>query len=159
VRYPGGMAGFFSSLLSEQGARRRRLRASFGDRGQGIIEFLVLGGLVAGSLGLLIEPWMARAAPWGFALPFVFALGFLLIERRRQAAPPPAAGDEVDARDDEPKLLGYDWFVVLWSLGCALAGAAAFVIAWSAQPAPHHADENWQPPAGAVPVDISPPSQ
>lgn len=124
-----------------------------GDRGQGIIEFLVLGGLVLGSLGLLIEPWMPGAAPWGFAIPIVFVVGFLLIELRRQAAPPQTDSDGKSA----PKT--YDWLVVLWSLGCALAGAAAFVIAWSAQPAPLHEDENWRPPANAVPVDISPTSQ
>jgi len=123
-----------------------------GDRGQGIIEFLVLGGLVVGSLGLLIEPWMPRAAPWGFAIPFVFAIGFLLIERRRQASAPAPVNEDGETPN-------YDWLVVLWSLGCAFAGAAAFVIAWSAQPAPRHPDENWSPPASTVPVDISPPSQ
>jgi hypothetical protein len=200
------MAGFFSTLVSEQGARRRRLRASMGDRGQGIIEFLTLGGLVAGSLGLLLGAWMPAAAPWGFALPVVFAIGFVLLERRRQAALTDALqrvaalNDGLDQQElsqllaefqSEPDLnkdvlataeanfrantaarwqqrtdaaslnvsRNYDWLVVLWSLGCALAGAAAFVIAWSAQPAPHHEDETWRPPASAVPVDISPPSQ
>jgi hypothetical protein len=156
LRYPSAMAGFFSTLLAEQGARRRRLRSSMGDRGQGIIEFLVLGGRVVGSLGLLIEPWMPGAAPWGFALPVVFAIGFLLIEARRQAA---AKRAEAAVNDEERAGPNYDWLVLLWSLGCALAGAAAFVIAWSAQPAANHGDENWQPPAGTVPVDISPTSQ
>src|SRR5690349_12003197 len=80
------MSGFFSSLVAEMGARRRRQRQAFGDRGQSVIEFLVLSGLVMGSLGLLLGDWMPAAAPWGFALPFVFVAGFLLIEARRQAA-------------------------------------------------------------------------
>jgi len=46
----------------------------------------------------------------------------------------------------------YDWYVLAWSSVCALAGAAAFVIAMSSEPQP----ENWTPPDSAVSVDISP---
>lgn len=177
-----------------------------GDRGQGVIEFLTLGGLVAGSLGLLLGSWMPAAAPWGFALPVVFAIGFALLERRRQVALASALRRVSDSNEglDQQELSellaefrsnpdqngeilasaeanfrantaarwqqradaasfnvsrNNDWLVVLWSLGCALAGAAAFVIGWSAQPALHHADETWSPPSNTVPVDISPPSQ
>lgn len=142
------MNGFFSSLFTEMGARRRRMRAQFGDRGQAIFEFVLLGGLVIGSLGLLLEPWMPAAAPWGFALPFVFVLGYLLIDSRRQRATANAA---------EPKTIApkYDWTVVLWSLACALAGAAAFVIAWTSRPV--QPDHNiWTPPENAVSVEMSP---
>jgi hypothetical protein len=133
-------------MFTEMGARRRRLRASLGDRGQALAEFLVLGGLAVGSLGLYVRPWMAAAAPWGFWLPLVFVLGFLLIEARRQAA----------ARSAEAEALGvrYDWIALGWSFGCALLGAAAFVIAWSA--APPQPPEDWAPPNSAVSVDISP---
>lgn len=72
-------------MIAEIGARRKRLRAAFGDRSQALVEFLVLGGLAVGSLGLLLGEWMPAAAPWGFALPFVFVAGFFLIEARRQA--------------------------------------------------------------------------
>jgi hypothetical protein len=143
------MGGFLSSLFAEMGARRRRLRAGLGDRGQGIVEFLVLGGLMLGSLGLFVRDWMPAAAPWGFALPFIFAIGFLLIDGRRQA--------EL-ARTQAPERVNasYDWIVLLWSFGCALAGAAAFVIAWSAEPAPVQQEEIWTPPESSVSVEISP---
>jgi hypothetical protein len=143
------MGGFLSSLFAEMGARRRRLRAALGDRGQGIVEFLVLGGLMLGSLGLFVRDWMPAAAPWGFALPFIFAIGFLLIDGRRQA--------EL-ARTQAPERVNasYDWIVLLWSFGCALAGAAAFVIAWSAEPAPVQQEEIWTPPESSVSVEISP---
>jgi len=133
-------------MFTEMGARRRRLRASLGDRGQALTEFLVLGGLAVGSLGLFVRPWMPAAAPWGFWLPAVFIVGFLLIEARRQAA----------ARAAEPETLStrYDWIALGWSFGCALLGAAAFVIAWSA--APPAPPEDWSPPNSAVSVDISP---
>jgi hypothetical protein len=143
------MGGFFSSLFTEMGARRRRLRASLGDRGQALLEFLVLGGLLLGSLGLFVRAWMPAAAPWGFALPVVFVIGFLLIDARRQAAL---------ARADAPESVNasYDWITLLWSIGCALAGAAAFVIAWTAQPPPAQEEEIWTPPESSVSVDISP---
>lgn len=142
-----GMNGFLSSMFAEMGARRRRLREMLGDRGQGFAEFLVLGGVLAGALGLLIGPWMPAAAPWGFAIPFVFVAGFVLIEARRQ-------GQLRQGADAETLASGYDWAVFLWSFGCALAGAAAFVIALAAKPPP--SDENWTPPQSTVSVDISP---
>jgi hypothetical protein len=138
------MGGFLSSMFAEMGARRRRLRAALGDRGQALVEFLVLGGLAVGSLGLFVRPWMASVAPWGFWLPLVFVAGYLLIEARRQIAL---------ARSAEPEKVGpgYDWMALLWSFGCALAGAAAFVIAWSAKP-----DAYWTPPENTPAVEILP---
>jgi hypothetical protein len=144
------MADFLSSMFGEMGARRRRLRAALGDRGQGIAEFLVLAGLGVGSLGLFVREWMPGAAPWGFAVPVVFVIGYALIDFRRQGAlaREGADGAKVGA--------SYDWIALLWSFGCALAGAAAFVIAWSAEP-PAPVDPNaWTPPETSVPVDISP---
>jgi hypothetical protein len=140
------MGGFFASLFTEMGARRKRLRASMGDRGQGFVEFLVLGGLAIGSLGLFVREWMPAAAPWGFAIPAVFLIGFLLIEARRQAT---LASSQTPERVSQ----SYDWIVLGWSFGCALAGAAAFVIALSAEP---YVEEEWTPPESAVSVDISP---
>jgi hypothetical protein len=142
------MAGFLPNLFSEMGARRRRLRAALGDRGQAIVEFLVMAGLAIGSLGLFVREWMPAAAPWGFALPFVFVIGFVLIEARRQAAA--SAGDA--ARVSQT----YDWIVLLWSFGCALAGAAAFMIAFSAEPPAPPEEDIWTPPENAVSVDIPP---
>jgi hypothetical protein len=144
------MGDFLSSMFAEMGARRRRLRASLGDRGQGIAEFLVLAGLGVGSLGLFVRDWMPGAAPWGFAVPAVFLIGYGLIEYRRQAA------NARDGADAAKVSASYDWIALLWSLGCALAGAAAFAIAWSAQPAPPPEEDIWTPPEHTVPVDISP---
>ncbi len=143
------MGGFFSSLFAEMGQRRRRLRAALGDRGQALVEFLVLGGLMLGSLGLFIREWMLAAAPWGFAVPVVFIVGFFLIEQRRQASLADGqAPDRISQR--------YDWIVLLWSFGCALVGAAAFVIALTSEPAPPPGEDFWTPPENSVPVDISP---
>jgi hypothetical protein len=139
------MGGFLSSLFAELGARRRRLRASLGDRGQALVEFLILGGLALGSLGLFVRPWMPAATPWGFWLPLVFVIGYILIDARRQAAL--ARGPEIAEKIGG----GYDWMALLWSFGCALLGAAAFVIAWGAAP-----EEIWMPPENSVSVDISP---
>ena len=131
------------------GARRRRLRAALGDRGQGIVEILVLGGLFVGSLGLFVREWMPGAAPCGFALPFIFLIGYGLIDARRQAQLAIAdAPERVNAT--------YDWIALGWSFGCALAGAAAFVIAWSAEPPPVQEEEIWTPPESSVSVEISP---
>jgi len=143
------MGAFFASLFDEMGARRRRLRASLGDRGQGVAEFLVLAGLLIGSLGLFVREWMPGAAPWGFAVPFVFIAGYLLFDARRQASASRAAAPEKVATR-------YDWIVLLWSLACALAGAAAFVIAWSAAPEAPVDPNDWAPPENAIDVEISP---
>ena len=142
------MSDFFSSMFNEMGARRKRLRGPLGDRGQGLVEFAVLAGLLIGSLGLFVREWMPGAAPWGFAMPFVFVIGYMLIEFRRQAS---VAGGGDIARVSQQ----YDWIVLLWSFGCALVGVAAFVIAWGAAPPPPP-PEFWTPPDEAVPIEIQP---
>lgn len=140
--------GFFTSMFAEMGARRKRLRSALGDRGQGLVEFAVLGGLLIGSLGLFVREWMPASTPWGFAVPLVFVIGYVLIEARRQASHA-AGGDEAKTSQR------YDWTVLLWSFGCALVGAAAFVIAWSDAPPPPE-PEFWTPPESSVPVEIQP---
>ena len=144
------MAGFFTNLFDELGERRRRLRKSLGDRGQALASFAVLAGLILGSLGLYLRPWMIGVASWGFFVPLVFVIGYLLIDYRRQAAL------ARDGADGAKVGASYDWIALLWSFGCALAGAAAFVIAWSAEPAPTIDPNAWTPPEHSVPVDISP---
>jgi hypothetical protein len=145
------MGGFLQAMFEEMGARRRRLREAVGDRGQGVVEFLVLAGLSVGSLGLFVRDWMPAATPWGFAVPLLFLAGYLLIEARRQQS---LRGDGADAGGVSRR---YDGFVLLWSFGCAMLGAAAFAIAWSAQPAHSGAqDQDWQPPHNTVPTEIGP---
>jgi len=145
------MGGFFSVMFEEIGARRRRFRLAFGDRGQALAEFLTLAGLAVGSLGLFVRPWMPAVASWGFALPVVFVLGHLLLEWRRQAKPTPEDEDDAEARATK-----YDWGAFLFSMACAVAGVAAFVIAISSEPAPPAVDEGWQPPDGVVQSIIVP---
>lgn len=136
-------------MIEEMGARRRRLRAAVGERGQAVIGFLILGGLALGSVGLVLRDWMIAVAPWGLAVPVVFAIGFVLLDARRQAAVKRAA---------EPEKVGpaHDWVVLLWSFGCALLGAAAFVIALTSEPPAAPAEEYWSPPEDAVSVDLEP---
>lgn len=141
------MNSFWVALMAELAARRRRMRELLGDRGAAIAEFLIMAGLLAGSLGLFLTPWMAGAAPWGFGVPVVFALGFLLIEARRQ-------GQIRGGADPEPVAVRYDWFAQLFAFTCALAGAAAFVIALGAKPV--LAVDPWAPPPDAILTDIAP---
>lgn len=145
---PWRMAGFFTSLFDELGERRRRLRKSLGDRGQALASFAILAGLVLGSLGLFLRPWMTDVSAWGFAVPAVFVIGYLLIDWRRQQ-------DIARGASAEALAAKYDWTARLFSLACALAGAAAFVIALTSEPAPPQIEE-WTPPEGTVSVDISP---
>lgn len=142
------MAGFFTNLFDELGERRRRLRQSLGDRGQALASFAVLAGLMLGSLGLFLRPWMIGVSAWGFVVPVVFVVGYLLIDWRRQATL--SGGGDADAAANT-----YDWTARLFSLACALAGAAAFVIALSSEP-PAPRVEEWTPPENSVSVDISP---
>ncbi len=196
---------FFPAMIAEMGARRKRLRAAFGDRAQSLTEFLVLSGLIVGSLGLLIAPWMPSAAPWGFALPFAFLAGYVLVEVRRQRAverrrayiaehdaemdeaelnrfrrtvlegkDPLFRADQLSMAEDDfhknvaarrqARLAGaaadvaanYDWAIFIWSMACAVAGAAAFFIAWQARPAPPAEPNSWTPPENSVSVDLQP---
>lgn len=142
------MNAFFESLVSEMGARRRRLRGSLGDRGHSLVDFLIMGGILVGSLGLFVRPaYMPAAAPWGFALPFLFVAGYLLIDTRRQASLAKGA-------DAAKVASNYDWIVLLWSFGCALVGLAAFVIAWTSEPEQPVDPLDWTPPENALEVDI-----
>lgn len=119
-----------------------------GDRGQALASFVILAGLVLGSLGLFLREWMIAVAPWGFGIPIVFVVGYLLIDWRRQAAL--AGGADADKTANT-----YDWTARLFSLACALAGAAAFTLAFTSEPAPPQIEE-WTPPENAVSVDIQP---
>ncbi|MGD9978997.1 MAG: hypothetical protein AB7H66_12270 [Hyphomonadaceae bacterium] len=134
-------------MFDELGERRRRLRLSLGDRGQALASFAILAGLMLGSIGLFIRPWMADVAPWGFAVPLIFAVGYVAIDWRRQAA-------LEQGGDAEKVAANYDWTARLFSFACALAGAAAFVIALTSEPVEQI--EEWTPPESAVSVDISP---
>jgi hypothetical protein len=142
------MGGFFTSLFDELGERRRRLRVSLGDRAQALASFAILAGLMLGSIGLYVRPWMAAATPWGFAVPFIFVIGYLAIDWRRQATLASGA-------DAAKTAITYDWVARLFAFACALAGAAAFIIALSSEPSPPQIEE-WAPPENAVSVDISP---
>ncbi len=144
------MSEFLPRMMAEMGARRRRLRESLGEYGQALAEFLVLGGLLVGSLGLLLMPWMPGAAPWGFTLPFVFVGGALWLEKRRQDAL--AKGAEAEAIAP-----AHDWATFLLAIGCAVAGLAAFLIAYGAEPAGPPQAPDWRPPPGAVASDIGSP--
>jgi hypothetical protein len=64
--------------------------------------------------------------------------------------------DRSERADEVIAASGIDWLVLLWSVGCALLGAAAFVIAWTAAPPPPPQEEIWTPPENTVSVDISP---
>ena len=145
---------FVSALFAEFAARRRRLRAAAGERGQSLIEMAILGGLVLGSFGLFILPWMARAAPWGLAVPVIFMLGYGALDWRRQQAlttATPEAAPRVMRRHDIAALL--------FSLACAGAGAAAFVTGFNAPPRtapPPPVEEVWQPPPDALELEIAP---
>jgi hypothetical protein len=142
------MSGFLSRMMAELGARRRRLRGSLGEYGQALAEFVVLGCLLAGSLGLFLLPWMPAAAPWGFAMPFVLVGGLLWLEKRRQDAV---------TRGAEPEAIApaHDWAAFLLAFGCAVAGLAAFLIAYGAAPEPPPRAPDWHPPADAVASDIA----
>jgi hypothetical protein len=134
-------------MAGELGQRRRRMRALLGDQGASMAEFFIMAGILAGSLGLLVAPWMPLAAPWGYAVPVVFTVGFILIEFFRQA-------EARAGRDAERLAVRYDWFAQCFAFACAFAGAAAFVMALGAEPQPE-APEGWTPPADAIPAEIA----
>ncbi len=128
------------------------MRGAFGDRGHSLIEFSVLSGLVLGSFGLLLFPWMAGAAPWGFAAPVLFIGGYVYLDHRRQAAL--ARGGAAESIERV-----YDLSVLALALSAAAMGAAAFVIAWNAIPATPSDPHIWSPPADAVDADLAPASR
>ncbi len=141
---------FFGSLFAELGARRRRLRLAMGDRGQSLFEFALLGVLTLGSAGLFVRSWMPAAAPWGFALPIVFIVGYIALDLRRQRAAAPAADAEHPHR-------AADRLALIWTLLCMAAAIATFVYAWSAEPPlPPPIDQGWQPPQDTLNFDIAP---
>jgi hypothetical protein len=152
------VSAFFSSLFSELGARRRRLRKALGDRGQSLFEMLVLGGLVFGSAGLFVQPWMAAAAPWGFGIPFVFVAAYCWLDVRRQAALKLIGDGAADESESKKVRKRHDLAALALAIACASAGAAAFTLAFRAKPPePVPVEEpGWRPPEDAVDVEILP---
>ncbi len=140
---------FWGNLFTELGARRKRLRESFGERGQSVFELALLSALILGTVGLLLHPWMAGAAPWGFALPVLLPLGYVALDARRQRAL--GAGQDEDAvRKTHDRLT-----LVFVSL-IIVAGIGAFAYGLASEPpAPPQPDPGWQPPEDAVSVDMS----
>jgi len=140
---------FWTNLFTELGARRKRLREAIGDRGQSLFELALLSALILGTLGLFYQPWMAAAAPWGFALPALLPLGYVALDVRRQR-PLPEGADADAARKTHDRL------VLIWCSLIVIAGIGAFAYALAAEPpAPPTPDPGWQPPEDAVAVDIS----
>ncbi len=144
------MGSYFEAFIAEVMARRRRIASTIGPLAQGIFDLALLGGVVIGSLGLLIYPWMPLAAPWGFALPIVYVAGHLLLDRRRQASL--ARGEGAEAVKERG-----DLFAVLFSLACAGLGAVTFVYALSQKPPPPPPPpaEEWTPPEQVIELDIT----
>ncbi|MGE3250061.1 MAG: hypothetical protein AB7J28_02850 [Hyphomonadaceae bacterium] len=141
------------------------MRRALGERVHGIFEMVVIGCLGAGSLGLFLAPYMPGAAPWGFAIPFVFAGGYALIDARRQAALAAVAGEQ-EIPDEEglphaPRAKRitrtHDLLAAALALLCAALGAFAFYVAYNAAPAdPAQVEEDWQPPETALEIDMAP---
>lgn len=144
------MANFFEAFINEALARRRRIASTLGPLAQGLFDLALLGGVVLGSLGLFAYPWMLWAAPWGFALPFAYAIGHGLLDARRQAA-------LVRGEDPEKVRERGDFAAVLWGLACASAGVATFVYAYLQEPPPPPPApvEEWSPPESVIELDIS----
>jgi len=139
---------FWGNLFTELGARRKRLRESFGERGQSVFELALLSALVLGTVGLLLHPWMASAAPWGFALPVLLPLGYIALDARRQRAL--AAGQDEDAVRKS-----HDRLALIFVSLIIVAGVGAFAYALASEPpAPPQPDPGWQPPEDAVSVDM-----
>lgn len=135
---------YWSSLFQELGARRTRLRKALGDRGQSLFEFALLSAFVMGSLGLYLRAWMPSAAPWGFALPFVFIAGYLALDVRRQRD---------GAENAERK---HDLIALGWTLLCAALAIGTLFYAWQAEPPPPPEAPVWQPPEDVQIFDLSP---
>lgn len=137
-------------MFSELGARRRRLRAALGDRGQSLFEFGVMSALVMGSLGLILREWMPAAAPWGFALPFLYVGGYVLLDWLRQRAPV--------VETEEAPHRRWDLYTLGWTLLCASASVATLLYAWGAEPPPPPEPPAWQPPEDVILFDAPPPA-
>ena len=132
------------------GARRRRLRESLGDRGQALASFCVLGGLGSRLARAFLRAWMPAAAPWGFAVPFVFVIGYLLIDWRRQAAL--ARGGDAAKACARPTIGSRLLLVVR----VRARGRCRVRDRLERRTAAPPQDEEWTPPESSVSVDISP---
>jgi len=140
---------FFPALFTEFAARRRRLRKALGDRGQGLFELFVIGGLLLGSAGLFLYPWMIGAAAWGFAIPPLFLGLYLVLDARRQKALAAAADPDAVRKRADLAALGA-------TLACVLAGYGAFALGIMSDPRPRPEAPGWQPPPDAVDVQLHP---
>lgn len=148
--------GFWSSLFEEVGARRRQLRERLGDRGQSLFEMALLAGFLLGSIGLFLQPWMFRVAPWGLAALPIFLVGYVLLDVRRQA-------DLAANGASKPLRKRHRRNALLLALATASMGAAAFTLGMMASPPvapgpPLLTDPQWIPPPDAIDTDIGNPS-
>jgi hypothetical protein len=143
--------GFFTAMFDELGVRRRRLRELMGDRGQSLFEFALLSAFVLGSAGLFVRAWGPGLTPWGFALPFVFLLGYAGLDWRRQ-------GDLARGADEEATRKRYNLAALALALITAGLAVFAFVLVLSHTPPPPPVSEEevWEPPSDTVNFDLQP---
>jgi hypothetical protein len=141
------MMEFLTQFVEEAIRRRQRIASAISGRGQIALDIVFIGGLFLGTIGMLVRPWMAATAPWGFlALPAALA-GHLLLDARRQAALR-RDQDEIRVRKRADRM------AVAWSAFCALIGASAFFYAWPEPPPtlePAGEEEMWVPPKDLTP--------
>ncbi|MGE3143437.1 MAG: hypothetical protein AB7L65_08960 [Hyphomonadaceae bacterium] len=137
---------FFSALLDETAARRKRLRQALGDRGQSLFEFALLTGLVIGAGSFYLRDWLAAYAPLTLLLPFAFVLGYGLIEARRQSEFKAGAAEESVRKR-------YDLAALAWAILCGGLGLGLLCYAMTAKPPPAPAT-GWEPPRGTVATEL-----
>lgn len=138
-RYIPGM-GFLSTWLSELHVQRMNLRKRLNESRASLIEFGLLACLMLGSVGLLVPERGFEAAPWGVAIPFLYAAAMIVVELIRQNAL--ARGGEA-----QKMRRGYGRVTGLIGLVAAAAGMATFIHAIiHGQPIP--------PPEPVVPEDL-----
>lgn len=139
---------FLDALVTELGAKRRRLRRALGDWRASLVEALTLAGLAFGLFGPIAYPRGETEFWHGLLPPLGLAVGLVLLEARRQGALGRGVTEERLRR-------GFDGLTLALMAAMAVAGVSLYAVSAATVPEATTIEVPDAIPEDAVIIDLS----